>query len=105
MKQTVSKHDFREAFKTMGRNDSFSYEGFGALYDYLTDMEDDTGEDMELDVIGICCDFSEHDNARACVKDLGYDDFDGDNEEDAINYLNENTTVIVFNSGIIIAGF
>jgi len=55
MKQTVTKSMFRDAFKQVGRND-FSYEGLGSLYDYLEQYEDNTGEEIELDVLAICCD-------------------------------------------------
>jgi len=53
--QQLSKGEFRDAFIRMGRKDNFSYEGLGALYDYLGENE----EDLELDVIGLCCDYME----------------------------------------------
>ncbi len=55
MKQTITKSMFRDAFVHMGRKDSFSYEGLGALFDYL----EECCEDFELDVIALCCDYSE----------------------------------------------
>jgi len=55
MKQTVYLSDFRDAFQRMDRGEQFSYEGLETLYDYLEECD----EDMELDVIAICCDFSE----------------------------------------------
>ena len=58
MKQTIGWGDFAREFQAI-RPDNFSYEGLGVLYDYLTDYEDSTGEELELDVIAICCDFSE----------------------------------------------
>lgn len=59
MKTTVSLYDFREAFRGV-RPDNFSYEGLEALFDFLEQLEEDTGQEMELDVIAICCDFSEY---------------------------------------------
>ena len=59
MKTTVSLYDFREAFRTCGRADQFSYEGLEVLFDYLERCEEDTGEETELDVIALCCDFRE----------------------------------------------
>lgn len=61
MKTTVFVYDFRDAFIKAGRKDQFSYDGLGILYDYLTDFEDSTGEEMELDVIAICCEYAEED--------------------------------------------
>jgi len=55
MKQTINVYDFRDAFHRMGRKDQFSYEGLGALYEYLEECD----PDMELDVIAICCDFTQ----------------------------------------------
>jgi len=59
MKTTVSIHDFRTAFSQL-RPDNFTYEGLAVLFDYFEDCEQD-GEEFELDVIAICCDFSEDD--------------------------------------------
>lgn len=58
MKTTINLHQFREAFREV-RPDNFSYEGLEALYQYFDEYEQNTGEEMELDVIAICCDFSE----------------------------------------------
>ena len=60
MKQTISKSQFKKAFYEYNRGDNFSPAGLAALYDYLTDLERDTGEEYELDVIALCCDFSEY---------------------------------------------
>ena len=57
--QTINEHQFREAFKDMGRGDQFSYDGLGLLFDYLEQVSDDCDEPYELDVIGLCCDFAE----------------------------------------------
>lgn len=58
MKTTVSVYDFRDAFKSV-RPNTFSYEALGHLFEYFEQFEEDTGQEMELDVIAICCDFSE----------------------------------------------
>lgn len=57
--QTVDFYLFHEAFKHV-RPDNFSYEGLELLYDYLTDFSTDTAGDIELDVIALCCDYSEY---------------------------------------------
>jgi hypothetical protein len=56
MKQTLNKDQFRFAFDQV-RPNQFSYEAQGMLFDYLEGCD----EDMELDVIAICCDFTEGD--------------------------------------------
>ena len=59
MKTTVSIYDFREAFRQAGRENQFSYEALGLLFEYFEEVEQDTGEEIELDVIAICCEYSE----------------------------------------------
>ena len=58
MKQTVHLEDFRRSFKDI-RPNNFSHEGLNALYENLIQYEDDTGEELNLDIIAICCDYSE----------------------------------------------
>ena len=60
MKQTVTKSEFTAAFHNANRANNFSHAGLEALYDYLTELERDTGEECELDVIALCCDFTEY---------------------------------------------
>ena len=64
IKQTVSFTDFYDAFQAI-RPGSFTYEGLGALYDYLENLSDDIGEDIELDVISLCVEFTEYDEEQA----------------------------------------
>lgn len=59
MKQTINLYQFRDAFHRMDRADAFTYEGLEVLFNGLEEFEEDTGEEMELDVIALCCDFSE----------------------------------------------
>lgn len=59
MKTTVNFSNFCDAFNLMGRKNQFTYEGLRLLFDYFEAYEEDTGEEIELDVIGICCDFNE----------------------------------------------
>ena len=55
MYQTITPSAFRDAFRAAGRADQFSYHALGMLFDYF----DDVDPDHELDVIAICCAFSE----------------------------------------------
>lgn len=58
MKKTVYFNDFYSEFKKI-RPDNFSDEGLYVLFDYLEECERDIGDELELDVIAICCDFIE----------------------------------------------
>ena len=67
--QELNIHEFRDAFHKMGRGEQFSYDALGALYEYFEDI----GENYELDVIAICCEFSEYENVEGFSKDYGLD--------------------------------
>ena len=58
MKTTVNFYTFRDAFKAI-RPDNFTSEGLSVLWDYLEEYEESCGEELELDVIALCCDFNE----------------------------------------------
>ena len=56
--KTIGKSEFVDDFKKC-RPDSFSYEGLQVLYSYLNDLSEDTGEDIELDIIALCGEYEE----------------------------------------------
>lgn len=90
MYQTINEYDFRTAFHNMGRGEQFSYEGLAILYESLEQYEVDTGEDVELDVVALCCDFSELSEQE--VRDT-YGDMIGDSEE-VEDFLRDNTWLL-----------
>jgi hypothetical protein len=58
--QTInSASQFADMFKQSSRADQFSYEALEAIYGYFEDYSRDTGEDVEFDVVAICCDWQE----------------------------------------------
>ena len=97
MKETVYSNDFRDAFRRMDRKENFSYEGLDILYNYLCDLEDDSGTEIELDVIALCCDYNE-DHFEDIINNYDIDIKDCETEEDKIQsvreYLEENTMVV-----------
>jgi hypothetical protein len=96
MKTTVTKHEFREAFNNMNRSDNFTYEGLGALFDYLEDYEEQTDTEMELDVIACCCEFTEYADIEEVAGEYDLD------EDDPLEDLRNNTLVIEMDNGGII---
>src|SRR5690554_2842180 len=89
MKITVTENMFKEQFVRMNRADNFSSAGLSALFEFLEDMEKDIGEEYELDVIGLCCDFSEE-HYTDIADDYGIEaDF-----HEVLEYL-ENETIVV----------
>ena len=65
MYQRINFSAFMDAFTGKGRLTQFSYRAMKAIFDYLEGLEDDTGEAIELDVVAICCEFSEYENLEA----------------------------------------
>ena len=59
MKTTISFFEFCAAFRSMNCNNDFSDDGKRALFDYLEEVEDRTGEQIELNVLALCCEYSE----------------------------------------------
>jgi hypothetical protein len=94
----LDKSEFEQAFVTI-RPDNFSRLALSELYDYLDQLSDDIGEDFDLDVIAICCDWAECDAADLCT-DYGYmldqveDQTDDEYLEALIEELEQNTTII-----------
>lgn len=93
MIQTVTFQDFRDAFRKMERDEQFSYDGLKAIYDYC----EETDPTIELDVIAICCDFTEYKN---------FEELQGDYEIKTLTELQNKTVVLELeNGGIVIQNF
>lgn len=58
--KTVNFNDMFESFNKMGRGEQFTYDALKALFEYYDALSDDIGENIELDVIAICCEWSEY---------------------------------------------
>ena len=72
MKKTITKYDFERAFEETRPND-FSYAGLDALYKYFEEYEESTDIEIELDVIAICCEYTEYENLEEFNADYGKD--------------------------------
>lgn len=87
----------------------WSWDGAKALIEYLEDLEDSLDKPIELDTVAIRCEFSEYDSALEAAEYHNFippDDEDEDEiEAAALKYLEERTTVIQFDGGVIIQQF
>lgn len=96
MKTTVDFQTFRDTFRAYDRADQFSREGLEMLFDHLEEMERDNGVEAELDVVALCCDYTE-DTPESIARDYRID-LDGVDEDDTdqavMDYLCDNTTVV-----------
>ena len=112
MYKRISQSGFVNEFKSWETYaNNFSYEGLEALYDYLESIAEDMGDDkgIELDVVSICCDYTEYASALEAVEDMGCTvggmPFTPSDESKALEFLQDNTAVIEFEGGVIIAQF
>lgn len=85
MKTIVTFNTFCDSFSGE-RKDTFSYNGKKALFDYLEQLEEAIGEEIELDIVAICCEYTEYSSLAELQKD--YSDIE------SFDDLEYNTTVI-----------
>ena len=117
MKQTLSTSEIANALK-QDENANWSWAGARAMAEYLEEYEEKTGEEVELDVVAIRCDFSEYSSLEAWADDyfsaeeqrndaIGADEeTDEDEMEDMIrDHIQENGQLIEFDGGIIVSSF
>jgi len=97
--KTIDIYDFRRAFADYNRADNFSYEGLTALLEWLEELADDTGTPYELDVIALCCEFTEYSDLTEIQANYSGTDIG------SIDDLRDHTSVIEFDGGLIIQDF
>jgi len=89
MKETVTYYTFRDAFRTYGRLNNFTSDGLRVLFDDLEQYEEDSGEELELDVIAFCCEFTEQ-TLEETNSDYGWE---FETLDELTEHLHENTHV------------
>ena len=97
--KTIDIYDFRQAFQDYGRGAQFSYDALTALFEWLEELAADTDKPYELDVIALCCEFSEYSDLAEIQADYSGSDIDN------IDDLRDLTSVIEFDGGLIIQQF
>ena len=112
----IEKISSSELFHTacrMDRGHNFGYAGWNAIGDYLEQLSEDLGEDVEVDIIAICCEYSSADDVEDFFeqlgREMGYNDREewdcmgtGEKLEAVQDYLQENTSVVVCEENLII---
>ena len=96
---TIDQCLFRQTFHNYGRGDQFSHEGLNALFDYLEELSEDTGVNIELDVIALCCEFTEYADLEKIKSQYSRTTLE------SVDDLHDHTQVIDFETGIIIQDF
>jgi len=118
MKTTLSTSAAAEILANY-ENSSFSRLGAYALVDYLEQMEEDCGEEIEFCHVAIRCDYSEYNSLQEWAADyfgtplaewadeIGTDaDADDDTLDDKIReYIQYHGQLVEFDGGIIVSSF
>jgi hypothetical protein len=118
MKTTLATYDIANAL-CADEFASWTRAGALALAEHLEEMEEATGEEMELDVVAIRCDFAEYESlidwatnhfggAGSWQEPVGVDCYDLSEEDTdtAIrDFIHENGILIEFDDGVIVSSF
>ena len=91
MKQTINVYQFRDAFINL-RPDNFSYKGLEVLFDYFEELETSIGEQIELDVIAICCDYTQS-TIREALECYGLKSLEELEEQTIVIPVNDNEII------------
>ena len=94
MKKTINVYEFTYEMTKHG----FTAPGAIALFDYLEQYEEETGDEIEFDPIVFRFEYSEYKNLQEIVYDYG-------EEYNNIDYLEQHTSVIQFDGGLVIVNF
>ena len=97
-----------------GRLDNFGYKGWRMLAEAMEELSDDIGEDIDVDIVGWCCEYSHAASAEAAfdelqhhyawaIEDAQWDEMDDDEKLEAVKeFLQYNTTLMVCEDDCII---
>ena len=98
MYQTITQNMFVDAFVASDKHTphGFSYDGLDALYDYLTEYEEEYGGESEFDLVAIRCQYSEYESLEGAADAYGLD----------MDELFDNTVVLELpQGGAVVANF
>ena len=95
MKQTITEYQFQNAFQDANRGENFSYGGLTALFEYFEELEESIGAEIEMDVIAICCEYTEYDNINEYNNNHdAVDDIDDIEQRTTVIRINDESFII-----------
>ena len=94
--KTFNEYDLINEFRACNRANHFSYEGLRILFESLEQLAQDCEMNIEMDVIALCCEYSE-DDMQFIIDNYDIDMTDCDSIDEKIEtveyYLQDNTFV------------
>ena len=113
--QTVDSVELYHLACRMARGDNFGYKGWRAIGDYLESLSDNLGENIEIDIIAICCEYSMAESTEEFFMERQHlhgidlptmeeweELEDGKKLETIEEFLQENTALIICKDNLII---
>ena len=122
----IKRFEDYDRLKTDKTGGNFTRKGLKVLFKYLDELSEDTAQNIKLDVIALCCDYSEYKNLDEYLKDFYTTDeinekfaefkenFDDETAKEQFNEeiekeINDKTIIIKFsddlNDGFIIQNY
>ena len=86
-------YDFKREFEDYNRNDQFTLQGLSALYEYVLELSEVSGENYNIDVIELCTTFTEYESVNQALEDYGLTNY---------GQLEDKTIVLPLDDGKII---
>ena len=90
MKTTVNWYTFRDAVVRHDRLDQFGSDGWRAIFDYIEEYEQESGQEQEMDIIALCCDFTRYESLADFNAEMG-------EECETMQDVSDLTTLILIN--------
>ncbi len=102
MKITLNTNE--AAYKLMrDDNANWSFNGAQALVEYLEAIEEDTGEDIEFDLVAIRCDYSEYKDLQQFAE--ARTNLENADDDSIREHIEDRGVLVDFNGGIIVSNF
>ena len=86
MKDTITKHQFVDEMSK--KDHGFSYDGAKALFEHLTQYEEDCDHELDFDPIAFRCEYDEYENLKEVQ--------DNYNDIETLEDLRNNTTAVSY---------
>ena len=99
----VNEWEFKNYFKASQYKNNYSMEGLYTLYNYLNDLSEDIGEDIEFDIVAIACEYDEYESLEEAL-----DQYEDINTYDELEQHTSILNISMFfdnHKGIIIQAF
>ena len=99
----VNEWEFKNYFTASQYKNNYSMEGLYTLYNYLNDLSEDIGEDIEFDIVAIACEYDEYESLEDALEE--YEDINTYDELEEHTIILDISRYFDNHKGIIIQAF